>query len=1014
MLTTFLQWTAIVLLVFLWGAPAAPPSSPPVVNLLQESADSLPKPQIYDHMLNMRNRDHNDSMAAVFEKQAQTYLENKELNRFLEAKTWQAANLINAFKDPEAVPVLMDLVENYGEQLQASPQTALSVYWFLAHCHHIRQQRLPAIQYFEKWQQLINQYPNEDDVLNYQIYVEMSIAYNNMGRYQRSLEAAQKLLELSGKMNDVGKEMLAYNLMGESYLPLGDINKSLNSFDRLLEKDLTRLTPAQMNAEVRQYSIYLSNASYVASAHKDYPRALELIKRSLDHIEKQGDNPYSIYEKMAVLPNLSLAYDNLNHNDSALMAIEEVLAIVRSIPRHSFELPKILMQRGKIYAKMGNPQMAEQNFLEAIEVSNKFSRKTGIEVAMAHQLLGSLYRDQQKYDQALQQFQQSLTKLVPTFSESDPRSLPELTQVTAHKVELVSFLKDKASCWRLKHEQSRALEDLSSALDTYLMAMKLIDGARGKILDNQSRIALYENSQSLYEEALQVAADLYQETTDPRYLQAIFTAIEAKKANNLMDRFLDQRARQLVYIPDSLTTTENELKSLIAYYQREIYQAEFQQQADSAALSQLNKNLFDTEQQYEQHINHLASAYPAYQSYKQEEQELTLERLQKELLPKGNLALEFMWGEENIYLLALDYDQVLFQQIPRGDLPQLIPNYLEGLRSRSFDPQEAEQLANILMNNVLSKFKEHEHLTIFADGLLGYLPFETLMASEPGEGGSEFLINRFTINYHISAKLLGLPKLENAQVSKQSFLGYAPVFEKESNPLLASRSAENIQAVSELERLPQAEQEVKNIAGLLGGSYKLGAQATEADFKRSAHQSNIIHLASHAIVDDKNPLFSRLVFASSQDSLEDGLLHTYELYNIQLNADLACLSACNTGIGVYHQGEGIVSLAQGFLHAGVPNVMMSLWSVPDQSTAQIMLYFYEEIKNGQGKADALRQAKLRYLETADANTQDPYYWAAFTLIGDNQAIKDKGWEIWQMVLMALGMALMGFILYRLK
>ena len=1006
MLTTFVNWTAWVLLGFFLWTPAAPP---PSSNLdLQIPMDSLPAPQVYDHMFNMRNKDRNDSMATVFANAAEQYLAKQDWDGFLEVKTHQAANLINAFKDQDAVPVLMDLVDNYQDQLKARPQTAVSVYWFLAHCHHIRSQPLQAIRFFELWDQLALEKVAIEDKLQNQVLTEMCIAYNNLGRYNKSLQVAQRLLLLAQKNDDVGKEMLAYNLMGESYLPMGETNKSVGAFDRILEKDLSQLRPEQMNAEVRQYSIYLSNASYVQVANKNYVRALELIKRSLAHINNQPPNPYSVYEKMAVLPNLSLAYDHLNYDDSALMAIEEVLAIVRSIPRHSFELPKILMQRGKIYQKLGDRKMAENNFLEAIEVGKKFSRKSGIEVGLAHQLLGALYLNQKRYQDALQQFHLSITTLVPTYSETDVKSLPTPDQINAHKVELVSFLKDKASCLRLMFDQNGNELDLKSSLETYLLAIKLIDDSRGKILDNQSRRALYENSQSLYEETLQAAALRYKQTEEDRYLEAIFRTMEAKKANNLMDRFLDQRARQLVYIPDSITEKENELKSLIAYYQREIYQAEFQQQTDTAFLDDLKSNLFDAEQQYEQQLNLMANSYPAYQSYKQENQDISLQRFQNELLPSRTLALDYLWGENHIYLLAMDQNQTFFQEIPLNDLTQSIPTYLLGLKTRSFNSQQSRDLAETLIAQAIQELSGYNRLMIFTDGLLGYLPFETLMVGEK----SDFLLNSYTVNYHLSAKLLGLPSINAAGKSENSFLGYAPVFEKESNPLLASRSADNVQVVSELERLPQAEQEVKVIADLLGGTYRIGDQATEADFKQSAQQSDIIHLASHTIIDDQNPLYSRLVFANSPDTLEDGLLHTYELYNLQLNAKLACLSACNTGVGVYHQGEGIVSLAQGFLHAGVPNVMMSLWSVPDRSTGQIMQFFYEELKKGKGKADALRDAKLKYLQTADANTGDPYFWAAFTLIGDNQPMVQKRWAAWQIGLVVLTLALLGLLWYR--
>jgi CHAT domain-containing protein len=186
-----------------------------------------------------------------------------------------------------------------------------------------------------------------------------------------------------------------------------------------------------------------------------------------------------------------------------------------------------------------------------------------------------------------------------------------------------------------------------------------------------------------------------------------------------------------------------------------------------------------------------------------------------------------------------------------------------------------------------------------------------------------------------------------------------------------------------------AEKEVTASASIWNGEYLVNQEATEENFKIKAKEATIIHIASHTIIDDEEPMNSKLVFSPGADTIEDGLLHTYELYNMQLNAQLACLSACNTGFGQIKSGEGVVSLAKGFFYAGIPNVMMSLWSVPDISTSEIMTAFYKELRRGIGKADALRNAKLKYLQEADSNTSDPYYWAAFTMIGDNQSIQIK-------------------------
>jgi len=183
-------------------------------------------------------------------------------------------------------------------------------------------------------------------------------------------------------------------------------------------------------------------------------------------------------------------------------------------------------------------------------------------------------------------------------------------------------------------------------------------------------------------------------------------------------------------------------------------------------------------------------------------------------------------------------------------------------------------------------------------------------------------------------------------------------------------------------KLRWAEQEVKEIIKITHGNSYIRQQATEQRFKQEAGKANIIHLATHAITDDENPMYSKLVFALDTSAGEDGFLNTYELYNMQLNADLVVLSACNTGYGKLYRGEGVMSLARGFMYAGCRRIMMSLWSVDDQSSAKIMTLFYQNLAGGLTINEALRHAKLTYLRTADKVKSNPFYWAGFVSIGE--------------------------------
>jgi len=188
--------------------------------------------------------------------------------------------------------------------------------------------------------------------------------------------------------------------------------------------------------------------------------------------------------------------------------------------------------------------------------------------------------------------------------------------------------------------------------------------------------------------------------------------------------------------------------------------------------------------------------------------------------------------------------------------------------------------------------------------------------------------------------------------------------------------------------LPGAIEEVKTISNIMSGQHWIGRTASESSFKQNAGNFKILHLATHGLMDDKNPLLSELLFNS--DSINDGFLSINEIYNLKLNAELAVLSACNTGYGEVLQGEGNMSISRAFSYAGCPSVITSLWKVPDDITKKLMVSLYQNLSNNQSKGASLRGAKLAYLKTVDDSfNAHPYYWAGFVLMGDSHNIELK-------------------------
>jgi CHAT domain-containing protein len=206
--------------------------------------------------------------------------------------------------------------------------------------------------------------------------------------------------------------------------------------------------------------------------------------------------------------------------------------------------------------------------------------------------------------------------------------------------------------------------------------------------------------------------------------------------------------------------------------------------------------------------------------------------------------------------------------------------------------------------------------------------------------------------------------------------------------------------------LEEAPREVDTIRHFIGGKTWKNQAATKNAFLQNGTNSGILHLSMHSTTNDKNPLESQLIF-SKKDSVEDNLLMGNELFAQQFTCGLAVLSACHTGDGHLQRGEGIMSLARAFAYSGCPSLVMSLWSIPDRSTSNIMLQFYQNLQHNLPKDVALQQSKLQYLENQsfEPSQKTPNFWAATVIIGDVNALHLERWyeSFWFIGLIIIGL-----------
>ncbi len=367
---------------------------------------------------------------------------------------------------------------------------------------------------------------------------------------------------------------------------------------------------------------------------------------------------------------------------------------------------------------------------------------------------------------------------------------------------------------------------------------------------------------------------------------------------------------------------------------------------------------------------------------------LTLEQVQR-ALPEDVQLVEYLSTEKRLIIWLITRDEVIPASVPisSDQLHRLVTDYFAELQLRrdleSLNRRAAE-LYDLLISPIAARLDPNRMLCLIPDGALHKLPFAALVSPVT----RRYLIEDFALTINPSASVL-VQALEmtraGASSAPERFLGLG-------NPRFNRQRFPNLRA------LLWADEEVARAQAFYGKTQVLNRErATESAITRRMGAYEIVHLATHILIDERSPLLSAIVLAdegdrASEDHMPggivfDGALRAYEIYHLKLQrTPLIILSGCRSGVGNYPHGEGLSSLVQAFLTAGAPTVIASLWDVDDESAAKLMeaFHYHHRVKK-QAFGSALRQAQISLIQAADAKWIHPYYWATFFITGNGLA-----------------------------
>ncbi len=857
----------------------------------------------------------------------------------------------------------------------------------------------------------------------------LGIMYKNIGDYDNAIEYYQLTEEYY--LKDFQKNALRiarlYNNMGNVYMNTFNYTSALDYYNRAID-----IYSSQSEMDVQDIAGLFYNVANIHYELNDYQKTLSIIKR---YSEQSNEDT-----RLLFLGLKAATLQQLNRNEEAYRSYQEVIQYIKTAPSASEQ--DLVFE----YLNFARFLIYQNAFDEAIGILEKVNtiytkQKTteGTNLALYYKAMGTYFENlnveskdietfraqkSEQLNRSIGFYRKGLDALNFDAHNTHPDSIMDISQ-NLSLTQTLEFLKLIADTYLQKaeifdeKENGRYREALSKAIKYYKITSGMIQQARREIYSDDSKMQLNALEEATFYKIIQTAYKAHAIREDQGMAEFAFASSERIKSSTVFERITEQAAKENSLIPDSLAELEKRINFKITSNNETLYHLTSSAKPDEAKIAQTKAKIFELKKQRDELNHYLERNYSDFYRLKYAGLQVSLAEIQK-LLPGNEVLLEYVFNETDsipeLYSFFISSDDARFirHEINKDFVTSIEKMFRfmsnpEFLFTRSEDSHEYCSTASYLYDVLIKPFAgeiQNKKLTIIPDGKLNYITFEALLKSCPEKAkpvqfsSLPYLIRDHTINYAYSANILFLEHMAKRKTNNK-VLAFAPEYKEDTIEFKNEKLA--------LIPLPGVQHEVDLIAEKMKTSLFSGRMASESNFRSHCADYGILHLAMHAFINDSLPAFSRFAFTQPENHHQtmprenDGWLNTADIYNLDLNARLTVLSACNTGTGALRKGEGIISLARGFLYAGCPSIIMTKWAVKDNAGTKIMSSFYHNLRKGSATDEALRLAKLEYLENANPRMAHPHYWMGYVSIG-NASPLFRGYDFYFFGLLILALA----------